>query len=61
MVVKVELANEAFLGLLRPELVEDRIAVGVDYEAGAVDFQRLDPMGVVADYQIGSGVDGQVG
>src|SRR5882762_7121314 len=53
-------ADHPLAGFLRPHLVEDEIAVGVGDQMILVDLNRLHPVRVIADDQVGAVVDRQV-
>src|SRR2546430_7365051 len=53
-------ADHPLAGLLRPHLVEDEVAVGVGDQVILVDLNRLHPVRVIPDDQVGAVVDRQV-
>ena len=42
----------------RVELVEDEVAEGVGDEDAIADFEALDPVSLVANNEVGAGIDG---
>src|SRR4029077_6365912 len=58
--VKGVAADHPFAGFLRPHLIEDEVAVRVGDQPVFIDLDRLDPVRVVADDEVGAVVDGQV-
>src|SRR5207237_222112 len=60
VVVEGVAPDHALPGFLRPHLVEDEVAVGIGDQLSVVDLDRLDPVRVVTDHQVGAVVDRQV-
>src|ERR1700737_3732633 len=53
-------ADHPFARFLRPHLIEDEIAMRVGDQVILIDLTRMDPVGGVANHQVGSVIDRQV-
>src|ERR1700674_190640 len=58
--VKGVAADHPFARFLRPHLIEDEVAVRVGDQPVLIDLDRLHPVRVVADDEVGAVVDGEV-
>src|SRR5919106_3809135 len=58
--VQCDLREDPRRGLFRPGLIEEKVANAIENRLPLVHFDPLGPVGVAADYEIGTGVQGGV-